>query len=354
MPPGPSGGIGVVVYSLAKTLSEDGYDVTVLLLNCSVEHYQEAPFRIQFIGNPYFKGKSIFTPLTHLLLHFNLSLNSRFDIIEFPDFNFYSAFYFLSTPHVIRIHDSLWYHRGKYFGAGLNRPFKMLKWYLQKRAIEKASCRIYVSNYCRKRTEKLLATNNLPSAVVPNCVDEISEKYSSSPENVFIYHGTLNEHKNTDILAKIMKKGAFDYNLKVIGRENYRGEEFPSDTVFTGALPHNEVSKHLATGYLYLFPSLNESFSLSVAEAILHGMAIIGPRYLCDIGLLIDGVNGFAVDNLKDVDEWIMKINKYLTLTDENKAAMRQRSREISTQFSDLNAFIRANYNIYEEYSISS
>ena len=81
---------------------------------------------------------------------------------------------------------------------------------------------------------------------------------------------------------------------------------------------------------LYLFPSLNESFSLSVAEAILHGMAIIGPRYLCDIGLLIDGVNGFAIDNLKDVDEWIMKINMYLTLEDENKAAMRQRSREIS------------------------
>jgi glycosyltransferase involved in cell wall biosynthesis len=76
---------------------------------------------------------------------------------------------------------------------------------------------------------------------------------------------------------------------------------FP-EAIFTGVRKGEELAMHYASGDLFLFPSLTETFGNVVPEALASGLAVLSYDHAAAKELITNGINGVLVENADELD----------------------------------------------------
>ncbi len=112
----------------------------------------------------------------------------------------------------------------------------------------------------------------------------------------------------------------------LIGNEMIDGkslnEYVGNNVTFMGQLPHDELLKQYSTYTLLLSTSISETFGLSVAEAIAHGIPVV----CTDSGGVRDFVNeeNGVVVPIKDIDALVTTIGKVISANYDRKYISQQ------------------------------
>lgn len=74
------------------------------------------------------------------------------------------------------------------------------------------------------------------------------------------------------------------------------------EAIFTGVRKGEKLAMHYASGDLFLFPSLTETFGNVVPEALASGLAVLSYAHAAAKELITDGGNGVLVANADELD----------------------------------------------------
>lgn len=147
-------------------------------------------------------------------------------------------------------------------------------------------------------------------SVIPNGIDlkkfpKISVKQITDQVKI-ISIGHLIENKGYQFLIhaiSILKKSDININLTIIGEGDYRTTlekmiiqlKLSGSITLLGYIPHSKINNLLIDSHFYIHPSLSESFSIAVIEAMACGLPVIvtqcgGPEYFVndEVGLVIE------------------------------------------------------------------
>ncbi|KAF1054047.1 MAG: GDP-mannose-dependent alpha-mannosyltransferase [Stenotrophomonas maltophilia] len=113
--------------------------------------------------------------------------------------------------------------------------------------------------------------------------DALRERWGLGPQDIAVLHvGRLAAEKNLQLLGTTFRtlSAAFPaqrLRLVIVGDGPQRAslaQELP-DAVFCGIQRGEELARHYASGDLFLFPSLSETFGNVVLEALASGLAVV-------------------------------------------------------------------------------
>jgi len=116
---------------------------------------------------------------------------------------------------------------------------------------------------------------------------------------VAIYVGRLAPEKNLPLVLHTFEQLAAvapQARLVLVGDGPSRAElqrRYPQH-VFAGMRTGEDLATHYASGDLFLFPSLTETFGNVTTEAMASGLAVIAYDYAAAGQLIVDGENGFV------------------------------------------------------------
>lgn len=116
---------------------------------------------------------------------------------------------------------------------------------------------------------------------------------------VFVYLGHVSEHKGISYLMDAFESISPDRaRLVLVGSVNIpeaARARCGENVMFTGNIPHNEVSRVLLEADIMLFPSLGDGFSLSIMEAFASGLPVVCSENTGAADCIIEGENGFVI-----------------------------------------------------------
>jgi glycosyltransferase involved in cell wall biosynthesis len=310
--------------NLSEALAAKGYQVILATRRSrvSLPYSEEAGsariVRLPPSGSGQFKKWGMLLPLVLFLL----SNRREFDLVFVSGFRILGIVAvpvsrLLGKPCVLKA-DSLGEMSGRFFGPGLARiglgsggiPFRILLW-LRNSVLRRAACHVAISQAIRI---ELTSAGIDPVRIrdIPNCVD--IERYSpvslvrkrelrqmlDLPEGVplVIYTGRLVTYKGLFTLLRVWKtihgrhqgvelllvgSGGLDIHDCEEQLREFARREFPLGSVrFTGSV-HN-VHEYLQASDIFVLPTENEAFGLSLVEAMACGLAVIST----DVGGVAD------------------------------------------------------------------
>lgn len=80
------------------------------------------------------------------------------------------------------------------------------------------------------------------------------------------------------------------------GPERQRLQSANPDIVFTGMQRGEDLAAHYASGDLFIYPSLSETFGNVITEAMASGLPVVTFNYAAALEHIVSGENGIAVD----------------------------------------------------------
>ena len=196
---------------------------------------------------------------------------------------------------------------GGHYGVGLLRGVVLayLRWFHNRTARTLAPTRQMVDELASKRFERL---GVMARGVDANLFDparrsmELRAQWGAAPDDtVVLYVGRIAAEKNLGL--------AVDAFLKL--REREPGARFvlvgdgPARAALAAAHPEfhyagmqrgTELAGHYASGDLFLFASVTETFGNVVTEAMASGLVAVAYDYAATREHVRDGANGFAAD----------------------------------------------------------
>ncbi|PJZ69826.1 glycoside hydrolase [Leptospira perolatii] len=124
-----------------------------------------------------------------------------------------------------------------------------------------------------------------------------------------VYVGRLAPEKNLDLLIRSFRKIKLQNDrAKLIligdGPLKTRLSEANPDFIFAGMKSGNELAKHYASGDLFLFPSVTETFGNVVMEAMASGLPIVAYDYAAAKQHLENGKSAF-LPNFENEEKFI-------------------------------------------------
>lgn len=287
----PHGGIGTFVNFLAENLVQKGIFVSIVGINNNSNDENSIENKVSIyrlgksnwkIGKFYHYNKKIKKKLREI------HLINPIDILEGSELSF--AFFSKKTPYqkLIRLHGG--HH---FFAFEQNKKTSFWKAFQEKKSFKNANNYIAVSEYVGKQTKKYLKYN-FNYTVIYNSIN-LTNFYKSDiikeKEYKLLFIGTVCEKKGIKqlllALPKIKKKIP-NVTLDIVGRDwkskkinsyiEYLKVEFSeiiNDFVtFKGVLPQNEIPKVIETAQVCVYPSLSESFGLTLIEAMAMGKVV--------------------------------------------------------------------------------
>lgn len=205
--------------------------------------------------------------------------------------------------------------------------------------------RIYVSNYLKDAYKD----SNLSSEVVYN---KLSKDFTSQikirpieerkRKNITLISAKASFDKGVDIFYKLSLICP-DYNFYFISEES---EDLVRSFINCSNLNNfhicsgrNGISSYLEnTDILVNFTNPKysiETFGMTILEAMAYGIPSIAPNYGGPKELIVDGLNGFLIDNIEDIDE--IKNKLFFILTPENYSKFANNSLKIYKKFCNRN-----------------
>jgi len=163
--------------------------------------------------------------------------------------------------------------------------------------------------------------------------------------------GRFEKVKNHETIVKVYKKIIEvdkDIKLKLIGNgslfSEIKNQTKNLDTVEMIASTDN-VAEHLKNIDIFFFPSVYEGMSLSLIEALASGTVIIASKVGGNKDLIVDGVNGYLIEDCFDVEAFV---NAFLKII-ENKSSMISMSKNNieKARHYDLNNMVKQYQTLY-------
>ncbi|AUC84415.1 glycosyltransferase family 1 protein [Polaribacter sp. ALD11] len=285
----PHGGIGTFVKFLAEKLIENGVFVSVIGIYKNEESLKINGVNIYRLKKSDWKFAKFY--------HHNNKIQKKIieiqkelpiDIIEGSELNF--AFFSKETTYkkVIRLHGG--HH---FFASEEGRKTALWRSYQEKISFKKADYYISVSNYVGEETKRLL-NYQFNFKTIYNSID-LNSFYKSDKkveiQHKLLYVGTVCEKKGIEKLISAMpliKKKYPNIVLEIAGRDwvTNKGESYikylksiiSEDTTgsikFIGNIPYSKLPKKIESAHVCIFPSLAESFGLTLIEAMAMGKLI--------------------------------------------------------------------------------
>jgi glycosyltransferase involved in cell wall biosynthesis len=193
-------------------------------------------------------------------------------------------------PHVVTCHDSP-YTIAKFYSRE-NPTRSLVRWLrvlMARKVFRQARCLTAVSSYMRDEVQGM---TTVPITLVPNPVDAFAlslgkeRSASSSPIIAMVCNGwqsrknpqpamlAFNRLRNSYPEAVLHMYGN-DFGVGQTADAWSAHQDIAGGMVFHGAIPHRQLLEALSKADLLLHPSLEESFGLSIAEAMAMGLPVV-------------------------------------------------------------------------------
>lgn len=318
------GGTGIFYKILSEKLSQKGYNVIVFTIHNKPFDIVENGIRIVAIAN-YFKlnffqklKRSICKRLgfndieqethekehlyiTKQLQNFISKNQLNIDIIETHDWEGVSLFFSkLNIPYIIRCH-GCWTILEKYFKYNASNKVKIT----EAKAFAKAQNIIFISDYNQKIYSE---TFNISGTLIKNGIDvqDFNPSKEKPNEQSIFFFGNATPEKGFDICLNtfynILKKYP-NATLHIIGRYNKKINH--PNIIYHGFLTNEKLKATLDKGKIFLFPSIGETFGLSICEAMAMEKVVIASDIPSFNNFITSGENGFIAKNNDDYYKYI-------------------------------------------------
>jgi glycosyltransferase involved in cell wall biosynthesis len=178
-------------------------------------------------------------------------------------------------------------------------------------------------------------------------IEQFSPKYRSTSlretwgvsdtDIVVLYVGRLAKEKNVELVLTSFKAIQSTLpNAKLVfvgdGPLTKTLQSTCPEAIFAGVRVGAELAEHYASGDLFMFPSITETFGNVVSEALASGLAVVAYDYAAAENLIIHGYNGFVVP-LDDEAQFIQ--TAIMLANDSNKQETARRNASPSVQYLD-------------------
>ena len=285
---------------------------------------------------------------------------NKIDIIEGSELKF--AFFKSKTTYkkVIRLHGG--HH---FFAYELNKKTSFWRAYQERKSFKKADSFIAVSNYVAKKTRKYLK-NNFNYKTIYNSInlENFFESNSSNEiSNKLVFIGTVCEKKGVEQLIKafpILKRKYPNLTLDIVGRDwksneiesyiDYLKSSYPdiinNGITFTGILPQHEIPKIIESAKVCVYPSLAESFGLTIIEAMAMGKCVAASNIepFKEIVGKSESVVFFNPYSIESISDSILELLNKINLQEKLKVSSRL---HIFNKF-DTDKIIKENISFYQ------
>ena len=356
------GGIGTFVKFLAEKLVYKGVTVSVVGINNSLfkENTVNKSVSIYRLGKSNWKFGKFY--------HHNRKIQKKLkeihaqkpiDIVEGSELNF--AFFPNKTPYkkLIRLHG------GHHFFA-IEQGLKPALWrgFQEKRSFKKADYYVAVSDFVGNQTKKYLKSN-FSFKTIYNSIN-LESFYESNIEKEkpfkLVFIGTVCEKKGIDklILAlPLIKKKHPEVTLDIVGRDWFSKEgesyikylktviddDMRGNIIFLGNMPYHALPKIIESSQVCVFPSIVESFGLTIIEAMAMGKPVAASdiKPFKEIVGNSNSVSFFDSNSIKDISDKISVL-----LSDRQlRGDISKKSREHIYRMFDTNKIVADNINFY-------
>ncbi len=312
-PPGPHGGIGTMVRTLARGLVADGHEVRVV---GSYDRRYPAPDYEVDEGVQVWRARLGRGPLAWLRARIALRAKvvnwcraGLVDLVEVADWGGPAAGWpSLPVPVVVRLNGSATFFAAE-LGGTVNRTTAML----ERRSMRRADYWASTSLYTAERTRTLFNLPTEADAVLPNAVSLPPVVTAIRSARRVVFSGTLTAKKGVRSLIEawpLVLASVPDAELHLYGkdgrsefggsmRDELRSRLSLSDAqqvFFHGHVPIEQLLTALAEARAAVFPSYAEAFAHAPLEAMAVGCPTVYTRRGSGPELITPEVDGLLID----------------------------------------------------------
>lgn len=335
-PPGPHGGIGTAVQSLARALVRQGHGVWVaglydygyggadyetdegvqvyrvrkksnrLGISMRYTFYDKVMRRLLSLSGQLEKETAEGLERLRLLVE-SLTAKHKLQIAETPEHQHYTRqvkkpVYFpeMALPLVVRLHGG-----NVYLGAALNRPLGVAAVAIEKDLLSKATAIVSVSRYAAEKTLRLLGLKK-EIAVIPNGVATPTWRgFDGKNPLKVIFTGSLQPGKGVFELMEAwneVQAAVPGAALHLYGKGDAAAlkarlkPEVSGSVFFHGHQSRAAVAEALHSAAVGVFPSFAETFALAPMEAMSCGVATIFTQRTSGPELIDNDIDGLLID----------------------------------------------------------
>ncbi len=253
----------------------------------------------------------------------------KLDLVHFPHFNIPI---FCPTKFVVTIHDLILLqfptprattlgpllYKIKYLAYRIVIGFGLWR---AKKIITVSECtKKELINYFKVKPEKIVVTYEACDGVeygqlgIP---DKDVLKKHKIVKPYLLYVGNAYPHKNLESLIEVFGNLNLDYQLVLVGREDYFYERLKREIVdlkiknkivFTRFVSEKELADLYRNASLYVFPSFVEGFGLPGLEAMSYGLPVVASNSSCLPEIYGEAAVYFDPKSHQDMAEKIKKV----------------------------------------------
>ncbi|MDD4289911.1 MAG: glycosyltransferase family 4 protein [Patescibacteria group bacterium] len=318
------GGVEAHVENLAISMAKLGHEVFVYTRSYYTDKNLKEYRGVKLISTPSLKTKNLDT-ITHTLFSTIHALFQKYDVIHYHSVGASLLSFipriFTRAKIVGTFHCQDRFHQK--WGAFAKLMLHLGEWTVCKFPHVTISVSKYIQKYCLKKynTKTIFIPNGFE--ISKNFNTEILEKFNIKPKKYFLCVTRLIKHKGVHYLIDAYKKlNNPEFQLVIVGDTFYNDKykkqlmdlaKNNKNIIFTGTQMGDDLNSLFTNSYAYVLPSENEGLSISLLEAMAHGI----PTVVSDIEanedfIEKDLVYAFENKNIEKLQETIKKlINNY-------------------------------------------
>lgn len=250
-------------------------------------------------------------------------------------------------------------------------PQRLLKWYVKTASINYANKCDRVISPTQSIKEMLIEWGMrtkievIPTGIKPEQFveaggrDEIRQKFSIKNDDILVMTvSRLAEEKNVDFLIKVfskLKEAKSNKKIKfmVIGdgsdrekiEEKVKELKIDKETIFTGAVPHDDIAPYFKAGDIFVYSSLSETQGIMISEAMASGLPIVAVKAPGAQDIINSGIDGILSPEIEEAF-----VQRVLSLIEND--ALRKKISENAVKNSyeySQDACVDKMFNLYQE-----
>jgi glycosyltransferase involved in cell wall biosynthesis len=353
-PPISGGGV-VVIVELANKFAELGHDVTILTpdLEWNGEKYEPQlndKITVHKVATPSRTNLKVAARRCYINMKkkgMNLGKQNNYDFI----LSIFHPFHLvpkaavacgneLKKPVIIKIDDAI-YEKAK----GLKNIQRKIEKYYNTKTLQKADKILVMNEYTQNLVSDYYKVSKEKTSIVSNGTN--LEKYYNTKQNNkrIIFSGAMYHHRGIDILLEsiptIINKIS-DLELLLLGdgpemqklQEIVKANNLSENVIFKGWIQREEIPDFLANSVIGIGPLRNTDVTkgalpIKVLEYMASSLPILAMKGTLPEEVLKDGINGYFIENAKELSEKII----YLLENSDERKEMGINSREMVKKF---------------------
>ena len=225
----------------------------------------------------------------------------------------------LKIPSIIKIDDAIYAK-----STGLKSIQRKIEKRYNSKTLQNSSKVLVMNENTKELVEKYYNINKEKVSIVPNGVGLKQFESKLQRKRQIIFSGVMYEHRGLDILMKavpIIIKKYVDVQIVLVGNgpelENIKkivkDTNIESNITFLGWVEHEKIPKILKESIIGIGPLRSSDVTknalpIKILEYMAASLAIIAKNETIPSDILIDGENGFFINDSIDLAEKIIKL----------------------------------------------